>query len=63
MSSKKLLSEIVKLILVDFKKDQDSLKALRRINVAQINLARRMQFDDVKILGCLKPFFKKKREV
>ncbi len=63
MSDKKLLEEVVKLIFADFRKDQDGLRALRRINMAQINLARRMQPQEAKLIGCLKPFFKNKREV
>ena len=63
MSSQKILSDAVKLIFADFERDGNGLRALRRINMAQINLARRMQPEEAKLLGSLKPFFKKKREV
>ena len=63
MSNKKILSELVKLIFVEFERDGDITRALRRINMAQINMARRMLPEEAKLLGSLKPFFKKKREV
>ena len=60
MSDKKLLENVIALIFADFRKDGNGLRALRRINMAQINFAKRMQFDETKLLGSLKPFFKKK---
>ena len=63
MSDKKLLEDVVRLIFADFRKDGDGIRALRRINMAQINFAKRMQFQETKLIGNLKPFFKNKREV
>ncbi len=60
MSNQKLLEEVVKLIFADFRKDKDTTRALRRIHMAQINLARRMLPEEAKLIGNLKPFFKKK---
>ena len=61
MSDEKLLSELVKLIFVDFKQDQNGIRALKRIHMAQVNMVRRMRPKEVKLLENLKPFFKKKR--
>ena len=60
MSNQKLLEEVVKLIFADFREDRDTIRALRRINMAQINMARRMLPEEAKLIGNLKPFYKKK---
>ncbi len=60
MSNQKLLEDAVRLIFADFRKDRDTIRALRRINMAQINMARRMLPEEAKLLGNLKPFFKRK---
>ncbi len=57
MSSRKLLSELVKLIFTDFERDQDGLRALRRINMAQVNLAKSGRLIDAKTVGELKRLF------
>ena len=63
MSSRKILSDAVKLIFVDFENDQNGLRALRRINMMQVNLAKSGRMLDAKTVGELKKLFVKKREV
>lgn len=60
MSNRKPLEEIVKIIFADFQEDRDTTRALRRIRMSQINFARRMLPQEAKLLGSLKPFFKRK---
>lgn len=57
MSNKKLLSELVKLIFLDFERDQNGLRALRRINMMQLNLAKSGKLIDAKTVGELKRIF------
>jgi len=63
MSNKKELADIMKKIFDDYREDKNGLRALRRINMLNINLARRMQFEEVKLVRSTKPFFKKSKGV
>ena len=61
MSSKKPLSELVKLIFADFEMDRNGLRALRRIHMAQINLAKSGKLIDARTTGELKKLFVKRK--
>ena len=63
MADKKLLSDLVKLIFADFERDKDGLRALRRINMTQINLEKSGRLIDARTFGELKKIFVKKMEV
>ena len=59
MSNKKELADVMQLIFAEFKIDHNGTRALRKINMAQINFARRMQFEEVKLIKFTKTFFEK----
>ena len=61
MSNQKLLSDLVKLIFADFERDRDGLRALRRINMAQVNLAKSGHLVDARTVGELKKLFNNRK--
>ena len=63
MSNQKPLSDLVKLIFADFENDRNGLRALRRINIMQVNLAKSGRLIDAKTVRELKRLFIKKGEV
>ena len=63
MSNKKELGDVMQLIFSDFLQNHDGTKALRRINIAQINFTKRMLPQEAELIGNLKPFFKKLKGV
>ena len=55
------MSDLVFLIFADFEKDGTGLRALRRINMAQINLAKSGHLVDARTVGELKKLFNNRK--
>ncbi len=55
------MSDLVKLIFADFENDKDGLRALRRINMAQVNLSKSGRLVDARTVGELKKLFNNRK--